>query len=265
MYNPIYNLYIYNILKDSLSIGSLNYEYIGATTNDIKYKKCWLVNTNKIDIINKKKDLFNIRSEKQHLYLNEVFFSIDQAAYHCEHKKKKKGKFQDTSSENSIINNSSSYSNNFLNLSNSKILQSLFLINNGNISKTLEDIIKKQCNIHSFNCFFGIFNGFIGNFSIRDMKKDNEKNRITIIDNIKMPSNYRKDNIIYILNIFKYKDGWIDNETIKILNLLKFEKNRIKNNLTNFIKKLVSNSLDLSIDNIKNEIPIDRLKFFVNK
>ena len=265
MYNPIYNLYIYNILKDSLSIGSLNYEYIGATTNDIKYKKCWLVNTNKIDIINKKKDLFNIRSEKQHLYLNEVFFSIDQAAYHCEHRSIKKGKFQDTSSENSIINNSSSYSNNFLNLSNSKNFTSLFLINNGNISKTLEDIIKKQCNIHSFNCFFGIFNGFIGNFSIRDMKKDNEKNRITIIDNIKMPSNYRKDNIIYILNIFKYKDGWIDNETIKILNLLKFEKNQIKNNLTNFIKKLVSNSLDLSIDNIKNEIPIDRLKFFLNK
>ena len=267
MYNhpPIYNFYIYNILKDSLSIGILNYEYIGATANDIKYKKCWLVNVNKLDIINKKKELFNIRSEKQHLYLNEVFFSIDQAAYRCENRSIKRGKLLDTSTENSIINNSSSINNNFLNLSNSNNLSSLFLINNGNISKTLEDIIKKQCNIHSFNCFFGIFNGFIGNFSIRDMKKDNEKKRITIIDNIKMPSNYRKDNIIYILNVFKYKDGWIDNETIKILNLLKFDKNPKKNKQIIFIEKLVNNFLDLNIDNIKNEIPIDRLKFFLNK
>ena len=265
MYNHIYNLYIYNILKDSLSIGSLNYEFIGATTNDIKYKKCWLVNINLLNIINKKKELFNIKSEKQHLYLNEVFFSIDQAAYHCEHRSIKKNNLLESSSENSIINSSSSNSNNFLNLSDSKILQSLFLINNGNISKTLEDIIKKQCNIHSFNSFFGIFNGFIGNFSVKDKDKDNKKNRITILDNVKIPSSYRKDNIIYILNIFKYKDGWIDNETIKILNLLKFEKNMIKNNQNNFIVKLVNNSLDLSIDNIKNEIPIDRLKFFLYK
>jgi len=262
MYNFIYNLFIYNILKDGLYIGILNYEYIGATANDIKYKKCWLVNINKLDIINKKKDLFNIRSEKQHLYLNEVFFSIDHAAYHCDFRSIKKNKLTDSSSENNIINSSSSNSNNFLNLSN---LKSLFLINNGNISKTLELIIKKQCNIHSFNCFFGIFNGFIGNFSVKDKDKDNRKNRITIRDNIKIPSNYRKDNIIYILNIFKYKDGWIDNETIKILDLLKFGRNHIKNKQARFIEKLVSNSLDLSIDNIKNEITIDRLKFFLNK
>ena len=105
----------------------------------------------------------------------------------------------ENSNENSIINNSS--------CNNKKHLKSLFLINNGNISKTLEDIIKKQCDINSLNCFFGIFNGFIGNFSVKDMNKDNIKKRITITDNVKISPNYRKDNNIYILNIFKYKDG----------------------------------------------------------
>ena len=263
MHYLIYNYYIYSILKDGLSIGSLNYDYIGATANDIKYKKCWFINTNKIDIINKKKDLLNIRSEKQHLYLNEVFFSIDQAAYHCDYRSIKRNKLPDSSGEINILNSNSS-NNNISNYSNLKHLKSLILINIGNISKTLEETIKKQCNIHSFNCFFGIFNGFIGNFSVKDRIKDNIKKRISTLDNIKIPSNYRRDNIIYILNIFKYKDGWIDNETIRILNLLKFENNSIKNEKNYFIKQLVSYSLDLSISNIKKEIPIDKLKLFLN-
>ena len=75
--------------------------------------------------------------------------------------------------------------------------------NSGIISKSLYNIIKEKCKIHSFNSCFAIINGFFGNFSICDNEYLNIKNRIVIREDINTQK-YKKterDNRLYILKI----------------------------------------------------------------
>ena len=221
-----YDYYKYNIIKKSQSFYGLNYEYLGATADDMKYQKCWFINSNKLDFIKNKKQLYKIDTEKQHLYLEELFFSIDEAVYSCP--------FKSIKIKNSIKNNF------------------------GIISKTLSNIIQKECKIHSFTSVFGILNGFMGNFSLRDSDYINAKKRI-LIGNKKTiqqrgdENENDNDNKFYILKIFKYKKGIIDNESIEALNYFK----------DTFINEYVKNSLYLNIRNIYNKVPVEKLQNFL--
>ena len=254
----VYDYYKYNIITKNQSFGELSYEYSGATVDDIKYQKCWFINSNKLDIIKNIKKFLEIDTEKQHLYIDELLYNTDEAAYLCPYKSIKRKK------EHSSYENEKS-SDNYYSLnptSSSKNSISSILNNCGIISETLSTIIQKECGIHYFTSVFGVLNGFIGNFSLIDSNYLNAKKRLIIRQNRIIQQKekvIKKDNKFYILKIFKYKKGFIDNESINILSFI------IKGENKSFINECIKNCLNLNINNIYNKVTIKKLKNFLEK
>ena len=252
--NNSYNYYIYNIIKNSHSFGDINYEYMGATADNIKFRNCWFINSDLISKIQKMQE-FQIITAKDYFYFNEILFNIDYAAYLCSYKSIKKIKIKEVeTNESAKSSNNMSNSSSILKSSNSFIFTS-----SGILSKTLKNLIIEKCGIHSFNSCFGIINGFIGNFTTYDSDIINFKKRIVVRENINNPKDKKieRDNKFFILNIYKYKNGLVDNESINFLDLMG------KQNKDNFTTNLVNNSLSLNINNIYNKVQIDKLKFFL--
>ena len=247
----IYNYYIYDIISKSHSFGELDFEYLASTADNMKFKKCWFINSDKVGNFKNFKKIHEINRITEDFYVNELLLSHDEVAFLCPYKSIKKLK------NNSLnVNSSIDIS---MNLSITKYINSIEMKNSGIISKSLYNIIKEKCKIHSFNSCFAIINGFFGNFSICDNEYLNIKNRIVIREDINTQK-YKKterDNRLYILKIFRYSKGIIDNEYIKLLYYTK------KNQENNFIEKCIKNSLDLSINSLYNKIPIDKLKYFL--
>ena len=226
--------FIYNIINKSLCLFNLNYKYLGTTFDDMKYQKVLFINEEKIKKFELKRKIFNIWDNKDIFFINDIFFNEDIAAYSCEYKSIKKFKKKDNKKNN--IN-----------------------INRGIISSSLKQKIKEGCNIHNFYSCYGIMGGFLGNFSVIDEYKYNNKNRIVINENKELSSdnkNIIRDRTLYIFNIFKYNPGILDNDTIILLNIMNSE---------NIVKSFVNNILNLKIENIYYRVPISKLKFFLKQ
>ena len=203
----ISNYYLYYIINSNQCLFNLNYTYIGATIDDMKYQKFWFINAKKCDIVQKKKIIFNSKEEND-LFINDILFSEDIAAYLCEYKSIKGIKTENKNTEDINIKNKD----------NNK---------RGMISYTLKEKIKEKCKINNFMSCYGIIGNFFGNFSVIDIPKYNNKNRILIKkdeNQKKIKKILLKDRILYILNISKFNQGILNNDNINLIDLLK-EKN----------------------------------------
>ena len=219
---------IYNIVGNTHRLFNINYKYLGATLDDMKYQRCFFINEEKIKFFELKKEIFQIRDEKDVFFINDVLFNEDRAAYLCKYKSIKK-----------------------INQKNNNI-------NIGIISSSLKQIIREKCKIHNFNSCYGIIKDFVGNFSIIDEFKYNNKNKIAINPNINLSSDNKsiiRDRTLYILNIFTFSPGILDNNTIDLINLL---------NSNLFVESLIKNSFNLNYENIYDRVPISKLKLFLN-
>ena len=226
----IFKCYIYNILNKEHSLFNIRYSYIGGTADDIKIQKYWFIKCDNLSSFKLKNKIFNIKTENQYLYINELLFSEDIATYICRNKSIKK------------YNKNNNYE----------------LSNNGIISYNLKEKIRKGCKIHNFSSCFGIIDGFFGNFALINRHILNCKNRIIIKENItpiQGDKNILKDRTLYILNISRYKNGIIDNDSINVFNCLKnYEKK---------IESIINEIFKLNIENIYERVPINKLKLYL--
>jgi hypothetical protein len=81
---------IYNIVGNTHRLFNINYKYLGATLDDMKYQRCFFINEEKIKFFELKKEIFQIRDEKDIFFINDVSFNEDRAAYLCKYKSIKK-------------------------------------------------------------------------------------------------------------------------------------------------------------------------------
>ena len=232
--NDISNYYLYNLKNKTKDLLNLKYDYLGTTFDDIKNQKFLFINSDKLDIFERKKKIFSIRDENDDTIINEILFNEDIAAYSCLHKSIKKFETDDFDTD---------------------------MINRGILSSTIKEKIRQACNIHNFNSCYCIIGAFIGNFSVVDKMMYNKKNRILFPRSNRRTQTEKKlykDRILYILNISKFNSGILDNDSINLLNLLNEESSE------NIIKSLINNILNLNIENIYNRVPITKLKIFLN-
>ena len=238
----IFNNYVFDIINNSHSFFNLNYEYLGSSLDDIKFLKCYFINSSKKNI----KSIFNnINTEKQYLCFFELLFSTVEAAYLCPYKSIKKEKVN------------KEFENLFEQTKNN------LFFNTGKISKTLSNLIKNSCKIHSFNSFLGILNGFISNFSLYDSDNLNAKKRILVKEYVKKDRNdnierKERNNILYIIKIFKYNKGFINNESLFVLGHLNI------NVRDNIITKIINNSFLINMINLYDKVPIKNSKIFLS-
>ena len=244
--NDITNYFLYYIINTNQYFFCFNYSYLGYTFDSMKYQKFFFINTTKLDIYKNKKNIFNINDkndendekENNDLFINDILLNEDIAAYLCQYKSIK------------LIHTNLSEENN----------NNIVNINRGIISSSLKEKIRKECQIHNFNACYGIIGNFLGNFSVINSVKYNNKNRILIQkdkNKFKGEKKLLKDRILYILNISKFNPGILSNDNIDLLNLIKFSEAK------NIIKSIIANIFNLDINNIHKRIPISKSKLFL--
>ena len=242
--NDITNYFLYYIINTNQNFFGFNYSYLGYTFDNMKYQKFFFINTAKLDIYKNKKNIFNTNGKEEEkdnndLFINDILLNEDIAAYLCQYKSIKP-----------IHSN--------LTLENNNNIDS---INRGIISSSLKEKIRKECHIHNFNACYAIIGNFLGNFSVINSARFNNKNRILIQKNknkFKGEKKLLKDRILYILNTSKFNPGILNNDNIDLLNIINFSESK------NIIKSIITNIFNLDINNIYNRIPISKSKLFLD-